>query len=420
MKKKFLRKLHKNRTIAVKKSKFLFKHPLLLPVSTFIVLFFVGLIGFVAIGGSTQGARDARIVNVYVDGEQQTVTTRAQSIGDLVERLDISLVEEDIVEPSLEEPILEDDTQVNIYRARPVEITDNGRILTVVSAQRTPRLIAADADIELFPEDKVLIDNTQVDLLKTGVRERLVIKRSVEVKLNVYGVLKLVRTTADTVSGLLAEEGVSPNEGEIVQPSIDAEIIEDGLVAVNLPGVETVTVEESIDFAVDVEDDDTLVAGQSNVRSAGQTGLKVVIYEVKKNDDGKEIERSEIQTVVLKKPVTEVRVRGTKIVTPSFNPSVTVAGDKAALMAAAGIAPGDYGFVDYIISKESGWRPGAINSSSGAYGLCQSLPASKMASAGADYRTNPVTQLRWCSGYANGRYGGWAGSYNAWLAQNWW
>jgi soluble lytic murein transglycosylase-like protein len=89
-------------------------------------------------------------------------------------------------------------------------------------------------------------------------------------------------------------------------------------------------------------------------------------------------------------------------------------------MAAAGIAPEYYGAADYIISRESGWRPGAVNTSSGAYGLCQALPASKMATAGADYLTNPVTQLIWCTGYANGRYGGWGGAYQAWLAQHWW
>jgi len=42
-----------------------------------------------------------------------------------------------------------------------------------------------------------------------------------------------------------------------------------------------------------------------------------------------------------------------------------------------------------------------------------------MATAGADWATNPITQLRWCSGYAS-RYGGWAGSYNHWLAYHSW
>lgn len=57
-----------------------------------------------------------------------------------------------------------------------------------------------------------------------------------------------------------------------------------------------------------------------------------------------------------------------------------------------------------IIEHESGGNPGAENPS-GAYGLPQSLPGSKMASAGPDWQTNPVTQLRWQLGYADETYG---------------
>jgi hypothetical protein len=56
-------------------------------------------------------------------------------------------------------------------------------------------------------------------------------------------------------------------------------------------------------------------------------------------------------------------------------------------------------------SKESGWRVNAHNSSSGAYGIPQALPGTKMASAGADWQTNPATQIRWGLGYIKGRYG---------------
>ncbi len=55
--------------------------------------------------------------------------------------------------------------------------------------------------------------------------------------------------------------------------------------------------------------------------------------------------------------------------------------------------------------RESNWRYNATNKSSGAYGIPQSLPASKMASAGADWRTNPETQIRWGLNYIEGRYG---------------
>ena len=101
---------------------------------------------------------------------------------------------------------------------------------------------------------------------------------------------------------------------------------------------------------------------------------------------------------------------------PAFNPS----GSKADWMRAAGISDADFGYVDYIISHESGWNYHAVNRSSGAYGLPQSLPAGKLASAGADWRDNPVTQLRWANNYAVGRYGSWGGAYRFWTVNHWW
>jgi len=74
---------------------------------------------------------------------------------------------------------------------------------------------------------------------------------------------------------------------------------------------------------------------------------------------------------------------------------------------------------DALITKESGWRVNATNPSSGAYGLPQALPGSKMASAGADWRTNPATQLRWMKSYVDSRYGGICGAWNHSQANNW-
>jgi hypothetical protein len=59
----------------------------------------------------------------------------------------------------------------------------------------------------------------------------------------------------------------------------------------------------------------------------------------------------------------------------------------------------------WIISRESNWDPQATNRSSGAYGLPQALPGTKMASAGADWQTNPATQIIWGVQYMKTRYG---------------
>jgi hypothetical protein len=61
--------------------------------------------------------------------------------------------------------------------------------------------------------------------------------------------------------------------------------------------------------------------------------------------------------------------------------------------------------LDKLWTKESGWNHKARNDSSGAYGIPQALPGSKMASAGDDWETNPATQIKWGLSYIKGRYG---------------
>jgi hypothetical protein len=74
---------------------------------------------------------------------------------------------------------------------------------------------------------------------------------------------------------------------------------------------------------------------------------------------------------------------------------------------------------DQIISHESGWNVTATNPSSGSYGLGQALPASKMASAGADWRTNPTTQIKWAYNYMNTRYGSPNQAWDWWQTHHW-
>ncbi|MGW2328828.1 aggregation-promoting factor C-terminal-like domain-containing protein [Streptomyces sp. NPDC001700] len=81
--------------------------------------------------------------------------------------------------------------------------------------------------------------------------------------------------------------------------------------------------------------------------------------------------------------------------------------------------PGDqFQCFSNIVDHESGWNYQATNPSSGSYGLVQALPASKMSSAGADWKTNPATQIKWGLGYMNERYGSPCEAWSFWQANN--
>ncbi|WP_405998787.1 transglycosylase SLT domain-containing protein [Streptomyces sp. NBC_00829] len=72
-----------------------------------------------------------------------------------------------------------------------------------------------------------------------------------------------------------------------------------------------------------------------------------------------------------------------------------------------------------IVDHESSWNYRAQNASSGAYGLVQALPGSKMSSAGADWQTNPATQIKWGLNYMNTRYDSPCGAWSFWQANHW-
>lgn len=83
-------------------------------------------------------------------------------------------------------------------------------------------------------------------------------------------------------------------------------------------------------------------------------------------------------------------------------------------------APPSDSDMDFIFQKESGNRTNAVNASSGACGLGQALPCSKLANVCPDWQTNRECQIAFFSKYAQARYGGWSGAKTFWLAKHWW
>ena len=123
--------------------------------------------------------------------------------------------------------------------------------------------------------------------------------------------------------------------------------------------------------------------------------------------------------VVEKKPEVRLAPAATSAASgwapPAISPDPGSAQAYAAgAVAARGWPSSEFDCLVALWSKESGWRVNAYNASSGAYGIPQALPGSKMATAGADWETNAATQIEWGLGYVSGRYatpcGAWAHS----------
>jgi hypothetical protein len=89
------------------------------------------------------------------------------------------------------------------------------------------------------------------------------------------------------------------------------------------------------------------------------------------------------------------------------------------LVTARGWGTDQYNCLVSLWNKESGWRVNAYNASSGAYGIPQALPGSKMGSIAADWETNPATQITWGLNYIGGRYGDPCGAWGSSQSRGW-
>jgi hypothetical protein len=92
---------------------------------------------------------------------------------------------------------------------------------------------------------------------------------------------------------------------------------------------------------------------------------------------------------------------------PSGSPQQIAMG----MLGSFGWSSSQFSCLDSLWNHESGWNVSAANPSSGAYGIPQALPGSKMASAGPDWQTSPATQIRWGLGYIKGTYGSPCGAW---------
>ncbi|MBP5675287.1 G5 domain-containing protein [Candidatus Saccharibacteria bacterium] len=310
-----------------------------------------------AIENDSESISDTHFVTFHENGSSLTIKTDAKTVEDALKRAKIEVAPEDVVDPKRDAKI-SDDYHINIYRARPVIVSDGLTKKYIMSASYDKETLAKEAGFKIYDGDVIELKVETAKVLEAGLTDTYEIKRK---------------------------------------------------------GGTTITVEEEIPYAEKTEQDSSLAAGQKKEKQIGELGKRVITYEVKFKD-GVEVERTKVSEEVTKQPVDKITVVGSKVA------EVTATPDHATCeswMRAAGIAEGDMETAWWIIFKESKCRYNATNRSSGAYGIPQALPGKKMAAAGADWETNPVTQIKWMISYVNGRYGGWEGAKAWWLSHGW-
>lgn len=359
------------------------------------------------------------IMNVYDDGAQKGFITKATTLRDALAGAGVHLSAYDRTEPSLDTTLVAASYDVNIYRARPVIIRDGDTETKVVTAYRSAKQIVAQAGLTLHNEDEVELAPS-TDLTANGAAEVLTIHRATQFTFYFYGKALTAYTQAKTVGDMLQKKGITLSAKDYVTPAVSTPITPGMTVKLWRDGAQTLTVEEAVPYTTKQIADADQPLGYKKVETPGVNGTRTATYTVVMSH-GQEVSRSLINSTITQQAVEQVEVIGTKVELPP--------GSHEDWMAAAGISASDYGYVNYIVDHEDrSWDPckvqgGAVNCEYNGlmgYGLVQSTPGYKMATAGSDWRTNPITQLRWASSYMLGRYGSWQAAYNHWvLHHNW-
>ena len=361
-------------------------------------------------------ASDQHVLTIHDRGDEQVVITKAGTLGEALKLAGIEIsAGHDVVEPSLDSELVASNYSINIYRARPITVVDGVVKKNITTAEQTPERIAKAAGITIYSEDQTDF-SAPSDMLSNGSSQVMSIDRATVVQFTLYGKHAEVRTRATTVEEFLKEKSIKIGSNDYL--SVDrGQAISAGM-AIELwrEGKQTVTVEEEVDFEIEKVQDANREVGYREVKTPGVKGKRNATYEIEMKN-GQEASRTEIASVTIEEPKKQVEIIGAKLPTPT-NPTEAQAIGKE-MMLAAGFGEDQWGCLYNLWMRESGWRTTAGNVSSGAYGIPQSLPASKMAAFGDDYLTNPRTQIAWGLSYIKGRYGTPCGGWSAFQAKGW-
>ncbi len=184
--------------------------------------------------------------------------------------------------------------------------------------------------------------------------------------------------------------------------------------------VKTVTSQNTIANGTVEQPDTSAKVGTRRVVQAGAPGVELVSYTVT-TVNGVEVDRTPGISVLVTSPTDEIIAVGALTIPPATD---VQKGSNRALgqqMAADldGWTGDEWSCLDVLWQHESGWSQTSGNLVSGAYGIPQALPGSKMAAYGADWQTNPATQITWGLGYISGRYATPCGAWGHFTSHNW-
>lgn len=352
-----------------------------------------------------------KTITIEIDGDVRTVTAFGATVSDVLASHQVTLASQDEVFPSVDTAVTDGDLIV-VRTMRTVDVEIDGSLQSIQSTALT----VGEVLDEIGPRtDGAMVSASRSEALG---RNQLKISTLKDVMIAIDGQQIPIVTTEESVRAVLANAGVVLFPGDVVSADLSSAIETGQVITVGRAGESATVITEVLPFVVEEIEDPKLVVGQRVVKQAGRVGQAVTTYDVTLVDG---VESSRV--VVAQQVTVEARNEIVHLGTMELPDPALVKVDPGTARALGqsmalekGWGEDQYACLESLWTKESKWNVTAANASSGAYGIPQALPGSKMASAGADWRTNAATQISWGLGYIEGRYGNpcgaWAHSKN--------
>jgi uncharacterized protein YabE (DUF348 family) len=346
---------------------------------------------------------------VEVDGQPVQVEGYARTVGDLLANEGIEVGPRDLVIPSVDRRV---PSKVVVRHARQITVEVDG-------AQQTMWSTAGSVDEVI--NDLGLRDDVRTSASRSDAvgRDTLLVSTVKTVHVVVDGQTIDAVTDGGTVRDALVDVGVVLAASDRLSVPLSATAV-DGL-AVVVTRAQSVgdTATEAVPYETQEVEDPNLVKGDRKVSTRGKAGVRTVTYHLE-TVNGVVVSRTPIASAITTQPVAEIVRVGTQTVPPVTNVDPGSAQAIAQQMVAArGWDDQQFACLVQLWNRESGWRVNAENKSSGAYGIPQALPGSKMATVADDWRTNPATQITWGLNYIAGRYSTPCGAWSSFQAKGW-
>ena len=339
-------------------------------------------------------AEQSHIVSLYVDGQTKVFTTSATTVGVALAQAGVQLGSNDLVEPAVSTALTPGYFNINVYRARPVTIIDGDQTYHISSAYQAPALLAQAAGITVYPQDGYAIQTITNFVGDGSVGEQVTILRSIPFTVVIDGQAQQLRSRATTVGAALTDQHVALGLKDIVSVPLTAPLTAGMTINITRVNDVTTTVAQQLPFTTQTTYDSTLPAGQQQVQQPGVNGHEVVTYHITYNN-GQVVSQTTLAVRDLVNPQTEIVVVGTKV--DSSSQAVQLGQQ---LAAARGWTNDEWVSLYQLWEHESGWSPNDVNGSSGACGIPQADPCSKMG-----LQLDAQGQIEWGLNYIASRYG---------------